>query len=58
MGNDGLNGMTELKKTGENLCEKRTDACRLWYAKAVVDAGIADTVLSLEEMAGEIINAV
>jgi two-component system chemotaxis response regulator CheB len=59
MGNDGLKGLTELKKTGGRIFAQNEDTCVVYgMPKAVVDAGIADKVLSLEEMAGEIINAV
>ena len=59
MGNDGLKGLTELKKTGGRIFAQNEETCVVYgMPKAVVDAGIADKVLSLEEMAGEIINAV
>lgn len=59
MGNDGLKGLTELKKTGGRIFAQNEETCIVYgMPKAVVDAGIADKVLSLEEMAGEIINAV
>lgn len=59
MGNDGLKGLIELKKTGGRIFAQNEDTCVVYgMPKAVVDAGIADKVLSLEEMAGEIINAV
>jgi two-component system, chemotaxis family, protein-glutamate methylesterase/glutaminase len=59
MGNDGLKGLTELKRTGGRVFAQNEQTCVVYgMPKAVVDAGIADKVLSLEEMAGEIINAV
>lgn len=59
MGNDGLKGLTALKKTGGRIFAQSEETCVVYgMPKAVVDAGIADKVLSLEEMAGEIINAV
>lgn len=59
MGNDGVKGMTELKKTGGRIFAQDEDSCVVYgMPKAVVDAGIADKVLSLEEIAGEIVNAV
>jgi two-component system chemotaxis response regulator CheB len=59
MGNDGLKGMTELKKSGGRVFAQNEQTCVVYgMPKAVVDAGIADKVLSIEEMAGEIINAV
>jgi two-component system, chemotaxis family, protein-glutamate methylesterase/glutaminase len=59
MGNDGLKGLTELKRTGGRVFAQNEHTCVVYgMPKAVVDAGIADKVLSIEEMAGEIINAV
>ncbi len=59
MGNDGLKGLTELKRTGGRVFAQNEQTCVVYgMPKAVVDAGLADKVLSLEEMAGEIINAV
>lgn len=59
MGNDGLKGLTALKKTGGKVFAQNEETCIVYgMPKAVVDAGIADKVLPIEEMAGEIINAV
>lgn len=59
MGNDGLKGLTELKKTGGRIFAQNEQTCVVYgMPKAVVEAGIADKVLALEEMAGEIINSV
>ncbi|MFN3479057.1 MAG: chemotaxis response regulator protein-glutamate methylesterase [Thermodesulfovibrionales bacterium] len=59
MGNDGLKGLIELKKTGGRVFAQNEETCVVYgMPKAVVDAGIADKVLPVEEMAGEIINAV
>lgn len=59
MGNDGLQGLIALKKTGGRIFAQNEESCVVYgMPKAVVDAGIADKVLSLEEMAGEIINSV
>ena len=59
MGNDGLKGMISLKKTGGRIFAQNEETCVVYgMPKAVVDAGIADKVLALEEMAGEIINSV
>ncbi|MBF0558740.1 MAG: chemotaxis response regulator protein-glutamate methylesterase [Nitrospirae bacterium] len=59
MGNDGLKGMLSLKKTGGRIFAQDEESCVVYgMPKAVVDAGIADKVLSIEEMAGEIINSV
>jgi two-component system chemotaxis response regulator CheB len=59
MGNDGLKGLISLKKTGGRIFAQDEETCVVYgMPKAVVEAGIADKVLSLEEMAGEIINSV
>lgn len=59
MGNDGLKGMMQMKKTGSRIFAQNEETCVVYgMPKAVVDAGIADKVLSIDEMAGEIINAV
>jgi two-component system chemotaxis response regulator CheB len=59
MGNDGLKGLTELKKAGGRIFAQNEQTCVVYgMPKAIVDAGIADKVLALDEMAGEIINAV
>lgn len=59
MGNDGCKGLIEVKRTGGRIFAQNEETCVVYgMPKAVVDAGIADKVLSLEEMAGEIINSV
>lgn len=59
MGNDGCRGLIALKKTGGRIFAQNEETCVVYgMPKAVVEAGIADKVLSIEEMAGEIINAV
>lgn len=59
MGNDGAKGMIALKKTGGRIFAQDEDSCVVYgMPKAVVEAGIADKVLALEEIAGEIVNAV
>jgi len=59
MGNDGAKGLIAMKKTGSRIFAQNEDTCVVYgMPKAVVDAGIADKVLSLDEMAGEIINSV
>jgi len=59
MGNDGLKGLIAIKKTGGRVFAQNEETCIVYgMPKAVVDAGIADKVLPLEELAGEIINSV
>jgi two-component system chemotaxis response regulator CheB len=59
MGNDGLKGMLVMKRTGSRIFAQNEETCVVYgMPKAVVDAGIADKILSIEEVAGEIVNAV
>lgn len=59
MGNDGVKGLAALKKTGARIFAQDEDTCVVYgMPRAVVEAGIADKILPIEEMAGEIINAV
>jgi two-component system chemotaxis response regulator CheB len=59
MGNDGLRGLSDLKKSGGRIFAQNEETCVVYgMPKAVVDAGIADKVLPIEEMAGEIVNSV
>jgi len=59
MGNDGVKGLTLLKHGGGRIFAQNEESCVVYgMPKAVVDAGIADKVLAIEEMVGEIINAV
>ncbi len=54
-----MKGMIELKKTGGRIFAQNEESCVvLRHAEAVVDAGIADKVLPIEEIAGEIVNSV
>lgn len=58
MGNDGLRGAAEVKKTGGKVLAQDEDSSVVYgMPKAVVDAGLADRVLPLEMMAEGIINA-
>jgi len=59
MGNDGVKGLTAIKQTGGRIFAQDEDTCVVYgMPKAVVDSGIADKVLSIEQIAGEIINSV
>lgn len=59
MGNDGLKGSTALKKTGGKVYAQDEDTCVVFgMPKAVIEAGLADKVVPIHEMAGEIINSV
>lgn len=59
MGSDGVKGMSAMKQTGSRIFAQNEETCVVYgMPRAVVDAGIADKVLPIEEMAGEIVNAV
>jgi two-component system chemotaxis response regulator CheB len=59
MGNDGLKGLISLKKSGGRVFAQDEETCVVYgMPKAVVDAGVADKILPIEEMAGEIVNSV
>jgi len=59
MGNDGLQGLVAIKRTGGRVFAQNEETCIVYgMPKAVVDAGVADKVLPIEEIAWEIINAV
>ena len=59
MGNDGAKGCKKIKETGGRVFAQNEESCVVYgMPRAVVEAGLADKVISLEEMAGEIINAV
>ncbi|MCS7164358.1 MAG: chemotaxis response regulator protein-glutamate methylesterase [Thermodesulfovibrio sp.] len=59
MGNDGAKGCRKIKETGGRVFAQNEESCVVYgMPRAVIEAGIADKVIPLEEMAGEIINAV
>lgn len=59
MGNDGARGCKKIKETGGRVFAQSEETCVVYgMPKAVVEAGLADKVVPLEEMAGEIINSV
>lgn len=59
MGSDGAKGCKKIKETGGRVFAQSEDTCVVYgMPRAVVEAGLADKVVPLEEMAGEIINAV
>ncbi|GAQ94236.1 two-component system, chemotaxis family, response regulator CheB [Thermodesulfovibrio aggregans] len=59
MGNDGAKGCKKIKETGGRVFAQNEETCVVYgMPRAVVEAGLADKVVPLEEMAGEIINAV
>lgn len=59
MGNDGAKGCKKIKETGGRVFAQNEETCVVYgMPRAVVEMGIADKVIPLDEMAGEIINAV
>ncbi len=59
MGHDGVDGMKAMKQSGARIFAQSEETCVVYgMPKAVVDAGIADKILAVEDMAGEIVNAV
>jgi two-component system chemotaxis response regulator CheB len=59
MGNDGLEGMEMIKKNNGKTLAQNKETCVVYgMPKAVVEAGIADKVIPVEEIAGEIVNSV
>ncbi len=59
MGQDGLRGVAELKKLGATVIAQDKESSVVWgMPGAVVEAGLADTVLELSEMAPELMRLV
>ena len=59
MGNDGLKGFTAHKMSGGKVFAQDEKTCVVFgMPKVIIEAGLADKVLPLDEIAGEIINAV
>ena len=59
MGNDGEKGMGAIKSSGGRTLAQDEETCVVYgMPRAVVEAGLADKVVPLGEVAGEIVNAV
>ena len=59
MGADGKEGVAAIKRAGGKVLAQDEASCVVYgMPKAVVDAGLADKVVSLEELPGEIVNMV
>ena len=59
MGSDGLEGMKQLKERGGYILAQNENSCVVYgMPKAVVDAGLADQVLDIEQVAEALITAV
>jgi len=59
MGNDGEKGMRAIKSSGGRTLAQDEATCVVYgMSRAVVEAGLADKVVPIEEVSGEIVNAV
>ncbi|MBI5575310.1 MAG: chemotaxis response regulator protein-glutamate methylesterase [Deltaproteobacteria bacterium] len=59
MGNDGEKGMRAIKSGGGRTIAEDESTCVVYgMSRSVVEAGLADKVVPLQEVAGEIVNAV
>jgi two-component system chemotaxis response regulator CheB len=59
LGNDGSKGMKEIKNTGGRTIAESEKTCVVYgMPRAIVEAGLADKIVPLDEIAGEIINSV
>lgn len=59
MGNDGLNGMRAIKsKRGKVIAQEEQSCVVYGMPKAVVDEGLADKILAVEEIPGEIVQSI
>ncbi|MEO5357077.1 MAG: chemotaxis response regulator protein-glutamate methylesterase [Nitrospirae bacterium YQR-1] len=59
MGNDGFKGMKAIKDSGGRTLAQDEDTCVVFgMPKFVVESGLADKVVPLSEIAGEIINSI
>ncbi len=59
MGKDGLEGAKLIKSGGGKILAQSEDTCVVYgMPKAIVDAGIADAIIPLEEMASAINSAI
>ena len=59
MGSDGSKGMKEIKNRGGKTLVQNEESCVVYgMPKAVIEEGTADKVVSLELIAGEIVNMI
>jgi len=59
MGYDGRDGMRKIKEKGGKTIAQSEETCTVYgMPRAVVDAGLADKVVPLDRIAGEIINMI
>ena len=59
MGCDGAAGMKKIKSAGGYIIAESSESCVVYgMPKAVVDSGIADEILPVQQVAGAIVKAV
>ncbi len=59
LGSDGSKGMKEIKNKGGRTIAESEETCVVYgMPKVVAEAGIADKIAPLDEIAGEIVNLV
>ncbi len=59
LGNDGEKGMKEIKNKGGRTIAESEKTCVVYgMPRAIIEAGVADKIVPLDEIAGEIINSV
>jgi two-component system chemotaxis response regulator CheB len=59
LGNDGLIGMKEIKNSGGRTIAENEATCVVYgMPRAIVESGLADKIVPVDEVAGEIINSV
>jgi two-component system chemotaxis response regulator CheB len=58
MGSDGLEGVKVLKQKGGRALAQSDASCVVYgMPKAIVDAGLADEIVDIDEMAQAIMNS-
>jgi two-component system chemotaxis response regulator CheB len=56
MGSDGLEGIREVKKNGGTAFAQNMETCVVYgMPRAIVDNGLADKIIPIENMAAEIV---
>lgn len=59
MGNDGMEGIRELKRAGGKALAQNDSSCVVYgMPKAIVDAGLADDIVDIDDMADAIMASV
>ncbi len=59
LGNDGMQGMKEIKNRGGKTIAESEETCVVYgMPRSVIESGCADKIVPLDEVAGEMINSV